>query len=86
MVRTDERRGGDMKEPRPLDALNDAKGHRVLVELKSGVAYVGVLVAFDIHINIVLDDTEEKDQKGEVTRKLGRVLIRGDNVLLVSPT
>ena len=71
---------------RPLDALNEAKGNRVFVELKNGSVFVGELHAFDIHINLVLNNTEEQNKKGEVTRKIGRVLIRGDNVLYVSPT
>lgn len=74
-----------MDVQRPLDALGEAKGQRVFVELKSGTSYVGDLQAYDIHINLVLDGTEERNSKGEATRKLGRVLIRGDNVLLVSP-
>ncbi len=73
-----------MNVQRPLDALNAAKGKRVFVELKNGASYVGELQAFDIHINLVLDNTEEQNE-GEKTRRLGRVLIRGDNVLIVSP-
>ena len=69
---------------RPLDALNAAKGKKVIVELKNKSVYVGTLMAFDIHINIVLDDTEHRIA-GEVKRKLGRVLIRGDSVVIVSP-
>ncbi len=70
---------------RPLDALNAAKGKKVIAELKDGSTYVGTLQAFDIHINLVLDDTEHRED-GEVKRKLGRVLIRGDSVKVVSPS
>ena len=69
---------------KPLDALNQAKDTKVVVELKSGVTYSGTLRTFDVHINIVLDDAEEH-VNGEIKRKLGRILIRGDSVLLVSP-
>ena len=44
---------------RPLDALNQAKGKRVIVELKNNKTFVGTLNAFDIHINVVLEDAEE---------------------------
>ena len=54
-----------------------------MVEIKDKSVYVGTLTAFDIHINLVLDDTEHQ-VNGEVKRKLGRVLIRGDSVILVS--
>ncbi len=68
---------------RPLDALNNSKGKRVLVELKNGAKYGGILEAFDMHINIVLNDAEQI-VNGEVKRKLGRVFIRGDTIILIS--
>ena len=48
-----------MEASRPLDALNMARGKRVIIETKNGKQYVGKLNAFDIHINVVLTDTEE---------------------------
>ncbi len=72
-----------MTESRPLDALNRARDKKVIVELKSGKQYVGLLKAFDIHINVVLGDTEER-VNGEVTRKLGTVFVRGDTIILIS--
>jgi small nuclear ribonucleoprotein len=70
---------------RPLDALNEAKDGPVVVELKNGNTVRGKLLAFDIHLNVVLDEAEElKDS--EVSRKLGRVLVRGDTVVLIIPS
>ena len=74
-----------MDPERPLDALNAARNKRVIVELKSKRQIVGVLKAFDIHINIVLDEAEERDENGQMARKLGNVFIRGDMIVLVSP-
>ena len=71
-------------EARPLDALNKARGKKVIVELKNGKQFVGTLIAFDIHINVVLDDAEEREN-GETKRKLGTVFIRGDTIILISP-
>ena len=71
-------------ESRPLDALNKARGSRVLLELKNGKQFVGTLKAFDIHINTVLDDAEEREG-GETKRKLGTVFVRGDAIILISP-
>lgn len=71
-------------ENRPLDALNRARGHRVMVELKNGKQFIGVLKAFDIHINTVLENAEERVE-GETTRKLGTVFLRGDTIILISP-
>jgi len=74
-----------MAEPeRPLDALNSSRGKRVIVELKNNKQFVGTLKAFDIHINTVLDDAEER-ANGEVTRKVGLAFIRGDAIVLISP-
>lgn len=73
-----------MEMARPLDALNKARNKRVIVELKNGRQYVGSLIAFDIHINTVLDNAEELVD-GEVKRKLGTVFVRGDTITIVSP-
>jgi small nuclear ribonucleoprotein len=70
-------------ESRPLDALNKARGKRVIVELKNNKQYIGLLNAFDIHINIVLDDAEERVD-GELKRKLGTVFVRGDTITIIS--
>jgi len=68
---------------RPLDTLNKAKDKRVIVELKNNKQYIGALKAFDIHINVVLSDAEEREA-GEVKRKLGSVFIRGDTITIIS--
>jgi len=73
-----------METARPLDALNEARGKRVVVELKTKQQLVGVLKAFDIHINTVLEDAEEWDN-GAVKRKIGKVFIRGDTIILITP-
>jgi small nuclear ribonucleoprotein len=74
-----------MEPARPLDALNRARNKRILVELKNGRQYRGLLEAFDIHINVVLREAEElKD--GETTRKLGTLFVRGDTITIICPT
>lgn len=73
-----------MEPSRPLDALNKARDKRVIVELKNGREFIGNLKAFDIHINIVLENAEERD-KGETKRKLGTAFLRGDTITIISP-
>jgi len=73
-----------METSRPLDALNNARNKRVLVELKNGQQFIGNLKAFDIHINTVLEEAEERAD-GEVKRKMGTVFLRGDTIILISP-
>ncbi len=72
-----------MTADRPIDVLNDAKGKRVLIKLKRGTEISGILQAMDLHLNMWLEDAEQTDEDEKV--KLGTVLVRGDNILYVSP-
>ena len=69
---------------RPLDLLNQSKGKEVLIQLKSDKQFVGTLLAFDIHINIVLDNAKEM-QGGEVKKNIGLTFLRGDTIVFISP-
>ncbi len=70
---------------RPLDVLNKSLQTPVIVRIKGGREFRGVLNGYDIHMNLVLQNAEEI-QDGEVVRKLGSVVIRGDTVVFVSPS
>lgn len=60
---------------RPLDLLNQCKGHDVIVCVKDKEAGIeGKLYAFDIHINLVI---ESKDK--------GMTFVRGDIVETIKP-
>ncbi len=72
-----------MELQRPLDALNEARNKRIIVELKNNKQFVGKLKSFDIHINVVLEDVEER-VNGEVQRKFKQVFIRGDTITVIS--
>ncbi len=69
---------------RPLDLLNSSKGKEVIVQLKNDKQFSGILKAFDIHINIVIDNAKEM-QNGEIKRNLGPVFLRGDTIIFISP-
>jgi small nuclear ribonucleoprotein len=69
---------------RPLDILNNALSKPVLVRLKGAREFRGELQGYDLHLNLVLGNAEEiKD--GEIIRKLGSVVVRGDNIVFISP-
>ena len=68
---------------RPLDLLNESKGKEILIELKDGKQLVGTLLAFDIHVNLVVDNTKEIVEN-EMKRNLGLSFIRGNTILWVS--
>jgi small nuclear ribonucleoprotein len=67
---------------KPLDALGELLDNQVLVRLKNGIEMRGKLKAFDIHINLVLEDAEFSDN--EVGRKFKRLFLRGDMILFIS--
>ncbi|OYT54391.1 MAG: small nuclear ribonucleoprotein [Candidatus Altiarchaeales archaeon ex4484_2] len=67
---------------KPLDALGNVLGDQILVRLKNGMEMRGKLKAFDIHLNIVLDDAEFTD--GDVERKFKTLFLRGDMILFIS--
>lgn len=56
-----------------------------MVDVKKGQRYIGKLKAFDIHINVVLQDAEEQID-GKIARKLGTVFIRGDGITTITPS
>jgi len=71
------------KITRPFDMLNNAINKQVLILLKDNVQIRGKLKAFDVHMNIVLEDAEElKDGKSKT--KYVETLVRGDNLVWVS--
>jgi small nuclear ribonucleoprotein len=72
------------KIERPLDVLNNAKGKEVLVQLKNNKQVVGTLLAFDIHINVVVDNAREMEN-GEHKRNIGLTFLRGDTIIYISP-
>lgn len=69
---------------RPLDLLNASKGKEVLVQLKGEKQFVGTLMAFDIHINVVLDNAKEIEN-GESKKNIGLTFLRGDTIIYISP-
>ena len=69
---------------RPLDLLNQSKGKEVIVQLKGNQQFVGTLVAFDMHINVVLDNAKEVID-GEVKKNIGLTFLRGDTIIFISP-
>ena len=70
---------------RPLDLLNASKGKEVLVQLKTGKQLVGTLLAFDIHINVVLDNAKEIENS-EQTKNYGLTFLRGDTIIFITPS
>ena len=70
---------------KPLKILHASLNNRVMVELRSGRGYHGILDGYDVpHMNLVLKNAEEMIN-GEVATKHNTVIVRGDNIIYVSP-
>ena len=67
-----------------IKILEDSLGKVVLVRLRGGRSLRGKLRGFDQHMNIVLQDTEDISDLNSV-EKLGMIIVRGDNVVILSP-
>jgi small nuclear ribonucleoprotein len=74
----------EKKEKRPFDLLASSVNGNVLVKLKNGNEVRGKLLAFDVHMNLILEDAEELED-GEVKRKIGTIILRGGNILFMAP-
>jgi small nuclear ribonucleoprotein len=74
-----------MQAERPFDLLNKSIGQHVLIRLKNGDGIRGKVSSFDAHMNMVLAEAEELGDDGSSKSKLGTILLRGGNILYVSP-
>jgi len=64
--------------------LEESLDKVVLVRLKGGRSLRGKLKGFDQHLNLVLEDAEDTTDTENV-KKLGSIIVRGDNVVIISP-
>lgn len=69
---------------KPLAVLNKSINQQVIVELKGKRGYRGILDGYDPHMNLVLKNAEETHES-QVVRKLETTIVRGDNVIYISP-
>ena len=62
--------------------MSKSKGKVVLLRLRNSRTLQGVLQDFDIHMNLTLEKAEDITE--EKHEQLGKILLRGDNLLAVS--
>jgi len=67
-----------------IQILEENLGKIVLVRLRGGKNLRGKLKGFDQHLNLVLEEADDITD-AENIEKLGVILVRGDNVVIISP-
>jgi len=67
----------------PLNVLEKSINKRITLLLKDNRILDGKLVGYDEYMNMVLEDTEET--KDEQVRRIGTVILRGNNVVTIVP-
>ena len=67
----------------PQNLLDRSLGSQVQVVLKDGRVMEGKLTGFDEFMNMVLEGTEELNKENR--RRLGKVILRGNNVVSITP-
>ncbi len=67
-----------------VKVLDESINQVVLIKLKGTKTIRGTLLGFDQHMNLLLDSSEEIPTEGE-SISLGSIVVRGDNVVMISP-
>lgn len=64
--------------------LDQSLGKTVLIKLKGTKVIRGSLQGFDQHMNLSLENAEEISEDGKSV-SLGTLIVRGDNIIMISP-
>jgi small nuclear ribonucleoprotein len=67
-----------------VKVLEESINKVVLIKLKGTKTIRGILLGFDQHMNLLLDQSEEVPSEGD-SKSLGQIVVRGDNVVMISP-
>jgi len=62
--------------------MTSCQGKSVLLRLRNTKTIQGILIDFDIHMNLTLNNAEDISDEKHVG--LGKILLRGDNILAIS--
>jgi len=66
----------------PIDLLEVSKNREISLLLKDGRVLKGKLLGHDQYMNLVLDDAREEKEGEE--RRLGKIVLRGSNVVSIA--
>ncbi len=68
----------------PLMILQNAQNSIILLRLKDGTEYRGLLKEIDAYMNMILEDATEL-LEGTPVAKYNEIFIRGNNLLFIKP-
>ena len=68
----------------PLSILQNAQNSIILLRLKDGTEYKGLLKEIDAYMNMILEDATEI-MDGSPIAKYNEIFIRGNNLLFIKP-
>ncbi|EMR73773.1 Small nuclear ribonucleoprotein, LSM family [Thermoplasmatales archaeon SCGC AB-539-N05] len=66
----------------PLDVLEKSVNGKLSLLLKDGRTIEGKLSGYDEYMNLVMEDVEEN--KNETKRRIGTIILRGNNVVSIT--
>jgi len=66
----------------PLDVLEKSMNQKLALLLKDGRLIEGKLLGYDEYMNMVLGEVEETVNENK--RRLGKIILRGNNVVSIS--
>jgi len=66
----------------PLDVLEKSLNQKLILLLKDGRVIEGSLTGYDEYMNMVLEGVEETHDENK--RRLGTIILRGNNVVSIS--
>ncbi|MFX1497441.1 MAG: LSM domain-containing protein [Promethearchaeota archaeon] len=72
------------KSKNPLSILMASQNSQVLLRLKDGTEYRGLLKEIDAYMNLILESATEI-MDGSPVAKYNEIFIRGNNLLFIKP-
>jgi small nuclear ribonucleoprotein len=78
------RNSNQQRSKNPLQILQNSQGSIILLRLKDGTEYKGLLKEIDAYMNMILEDATEMTD-GTPVAKYNEIFIRGNNLLFIKP-
>ena len=72
------------KSKNPLQILQNAQNSQIILRLKDGTEYKGLLKEIDAYMNMIMEDATEI-MDGSPVAKYNEIFIRGNNLLFIKP-